>query len=272
MARPRAPESSTTSTSTVGFPRESSSSRPTTCSMALTLTLPWPLPGEAPTRHATPWGPANWGKATRRTHGARSRRAARGRGGGAPLRGRRRGGRRAARWQTASNRAARPSRGPAAPAPRRPPPAPARRARPTSERRASSNDGWSSPMARALRSSLPTSASAGSALGMPSVIPTRPRSATFSTSQLAMTAPGVLAVTSPNTWGCRATSLSCTAPATSASVKRPSSVARRAWNTTWKRRSPSSSSRCATARASPPGAGAGSTSKRATSAMASTTS
>src|SRR5207302_5332530 len=35
MARPRAPVSSTTSTSTVGLPRESRTSRPTTCSMPL---------------------------------------------------------------------------------------------------------------------------------------------------------------------------------------------------------------------------------------------
>src|SRR4051794_21930958 len=39
MARPRAPESNTTSTSTVGLPRESRTSRPTMCSMVLTTVV-----------------------------------------------------------------------------------------------------------------------------------------------------------------------------------------------------------------------------------------
>src|SRR5580700_2019669 len=40
MARPRAPESSITSASTVGLPRESRTSRPITCSVALNYVTP----------------------------------------------------------------------------------------------------------------------------------------------------------------------------------------------------------------------------------------
>src|SRR5882672_2583540 len=44
MARPRAPDSSSTSTSTVGFPRESSTSRPTTSTISLMLYFSSPRP------------------------------------------------------------------------------------------------------------------------------------------------------------------------------------------------------------------------------------
>ena len=68
----------------------------------------------------------------------------------------------------------------------------------------------SRPTARALRASLVASISAGSPAGMPSVTLLRPFSLFLIASQLVTTCSASSASTSPNTWGWRWTSLSCT--------------------------------------------------------------
>ena len=78
----------------------------------------------------------------------------------------------------------------------------------------------------------------------------RPFSSRLICSQFDATAAASPASTVPKTCGCRRSSLSWMPRATSARVNAPDSAAMVAWNTTWNRRSPSSSSRCST-----PGAG-----------------
>ena len=109
----------------------------------------------------------------------------------------------------------------------------------------SSAPGGSKPTERALRASFAVNMRAGSPSGIPSVTLWRPFSCRLISSQLATTCSASVASTSPNTCGCRWTSLSWTPRATPARSNWPSSRARRAWNTIWKSRSPSSSSRWA---------------------------
>ena len=103
---------------------------------------------------------------------------------------------------------------------------------------------------RRRRGSPPSSAPSGrraapAGAGMPSNTLSRPFSAFLICSQLATTASASSASTSPNTCGCRRDELVVHAswPRRPA-VNWPSSVASGAWNTTWNSRSPSSSSRC----------------------------
>ena len=77
----------------------------------------------------------------------------------------------------------------------------------------------STPTERALRASLFASMSAGSPVGMPSVTLRLPFSSFLIASQLATTWSAAVTSTSPNTWGWRWTSLSCTPRATSARSK-----------------------------------------------------
>ena len=247
MARPRAPESSSTSASTVGLPRESRTSRPITCSMVLTTISPWvsPLVGHRGTTlavaHLGLRGRLRLSRMSARNDSARSRSAC---SASTPSRW--------ARFATAK------STSPTC-ACRSPPSldsgssacgsvalgAPGQRRQRLRRLARRSRRRGSTPTARALRASLVVSISAGRPAGMPSVTLLRPFSLFLIASQFVTTCSALSASTSPNTCGWRWTSLSCTRRATSARSNCPASSARRAWKTIWKSRSPSSSCRCA---------------------------
>ena len=211
MARPRAPESRSTSASTVGLPRESRTSRPITCSMVLTTSLLGRLPWWD-TRGTTlavahlVFGDA-LGCENVRAQGQRAVAQRLFRVDAEPL-GQRWPPRRAVRpLQPARPRRHRPADRP--PADR--PPGRAGSVRPASRPPARHSRGPApGRRTRALRASLVVSISAGRPAGMPSVTLLRPFSLFLIASQLVTTSAAVSASTSPNTWGCRCTSLSCT--------------------------------------------------------------
>src|SRR5215468_3888305 len=104
--------------------------------------------------------------------------------------------------------------------------------------------GASVPARCARDTSLAASASAGWPIGTPSTIDALAFSAALSRSQFSFTSAAPSTLTSPKTCGCRCTSLATRSLATSSMEKRSSSgssSASRAWNSTCKSRSPSSS-------------------------------
>ena len=287
MARPEAPESRTTSTSTVGLPRESRTSRPITCSIKLTVRrhscsrcgkryhprtcpdqgiLPAPRVGRRTGARRSDTG-AQPRASTSAPEGAPN-------GTGARSRGRPRG---PGPPPTGGEEEVADLGGPGPVATltvgyarRRPPVAAASAATPSATRVASSaSAGQHHADGRGLALELGRQRQGGQGRRDP----------------LGHAGPALLRLldglpvgghvvrrvrrsTSPNTWGCRDTSLSCTPRATSARVNRPSSAASVAWKYTWNNRSPSSSSRWATAVASM--VAGGPTSGRRPSAPAST--
>ena len=244
MARPRAPESRSTSASTVGLPRESRTSRPITCSMVLTTSLLGISPGGTPDCKTSGRDSPDRGRfrprgSPRGSTNARSRKAC---SASTPTRCARFA---AAKSTTPTSRAASAAsleRGSSACGSLLP-------ARCSSAVRSAITepaivDVGSSPTARALRASFVVNMSAGSAAGMPSVTLRRSFSLFLMSSQFCTTCSAPSTTTSPKTWGCRWTSLSCTVRATSARVNSSASPASRAWKTIWNKRSPSSSWRC----------------------------
>jgi hypothetical protein len=246
MARPRAPESSTTSASTVGLPRESRTSRPITCSMALTTSLPRRPPGGTPGHKTSGCAPSGMGTPFSRRRPMS--RAAQGAGAqrlfGVDAQRRARLATRRAladepRFRSPPSLDAdrRPRAGPTSAAARQrrrrraDPPAPAR----------SGPD----PDGARLALQLGGQHQRGRSAGMPSVTLVRPFSSFLISSQLATTCWAVLGFDVAEDVRVPVDELVVHAAGHIGQGELPASSARRAWKTIWNSRSPSSSSQMA---------------------------
>ena len=230
-ARPSAPDSSRTSTSTVGLPRESKIWRAWTVGDGA-HGRSWPMAGKVPGepggsrvhRHlekvgswgnCSPWRGRSTGPGRRAAAGPSSA-AVRQRAARPPRRGRRSG---RVAWRSSSSGSASRRRATLTQAKRRSPSSAARRSwvpssssafssASSSSRSASapSTSGYSNPTAAARRCTFRACRSAGSASGTSWNTPSRPSCSRLICSHCRRTAPAVEASRSPKTCGCRLTS------------------------------------------------------------------